>query len=589
MKPKGLFALPTALGLAVGLLALLVGLPMLVGAQGPLDNTFTYQGRLRTGGSYVDDTACDFEFGLYEALTGLTQAGITQTVTGVAMRDGYFTVILNTGNEFGPSAFTGDKRYLQVGVRCGADADFTAMGQRVALNAVPYALYAGNAASVTNVPWTEVISKPPGFADDVDNVVTYTAGLGLALTGNQFSVATGEVAGAIPQGIYQRRVIDSCSGLQAIQAIMPDGSVVCGDANLVYEAGEGLLLNGNQFSIDETVVQRRVGDDCDSDYAIRRVNISGTVECEPIPQGDITEVVASDGLTGTNLGGPVVELWVENRGITTAMIADGAVTAEKIRNGTIDGTKITDNAVDTSKIANGEVYPADISQNGCTDDQIIKWDASAGPSGQWVCANDDATNFTAGDGIRVDNGNISADVGKGLSIDTGSERIVLDFAPDNTGSNQPTRSNHDHNGRYPQFTTTPTPKDLEGSYGNGFDVVGLKGMDIHSAPYSGRILKYHDSSPDYWNIESYGFSITICRNWNSGTGSAEVSCAGCGGDYTLLAGGGACSGGSDLRYSMPDAGNGDPTSNSTLWKAKCKDDDTTAWAYVLCVRQTTSY
>lgn len=49
-------------------------------------------------------------------------------------------------------------------------------------DAAPYALYA-NAAH-----WSNLLGVPAGFADNVDNDTTYTAGAGLTLVGTQFSV-----------------------------------------------------------------------------------------------------------------------------------------------------------------------------------------------------------------------------------------------------------------------------------------------------------------------------------------------------------------------------------------------------------------
>jgi len=51
----------------------------------------------------------DFEFSLWDALANGTQQGTTQTVTGVAVANGIFTVRLNFGAQFDGSA-----RFLQI-------------------------------------------------------------------------------------------------------------------------------------------------------------------------------------------------------------------------------------------------------------------------------------------------------------------------------------------------------------------------------------------------------------------------------------------------------------------------------------------
>lgn len=132
------------------LCVLLLALAGSTGAQGPapqgdvgaqaaaLGTAFTYQGRLTdndapAGGTY------DFEFKLYDALSDGTQVGSTVTQESVAVTEGVFTVQL----DFGASAFGGDARYLEVGVRAGGSADpYTPLSPRQPLTAAPYALYA---------------------------------------------------------------------------------------------------------------------------------------------------------------------------------------------------------------------------------------------------------------------------------------------------------------------------------------------------------------------------------------------------------------------------------------------------------------
>ena len=70
---------------------------------------FTYQGELKNGGSPVNGT-CDFQFSLFDAAVSGTQLGSTQTVTGVTVADGRFTVTINSGNQFNVLAFNGSAR-----------------------------------------------------------------------------------------------------------------------------------------------------------------------------------------------------------------------------------------------------------------------------------------------------------------------------------------------------------------------------------------------------------------------------------------------------------------------------------------------
>ena len=91
------------------------------------------------------------------------------------------------------------------------------------------------------VHWNNLTNVPAGFADGVDDNTTYSAGSGLALTGTQFSVLTNTI---------QSRVSGSCPAGQSIRQVNQDGSVVCeADDNTTYSAGSGLALSGNQFSV----------------------------------------------------------------------------------------------------------------------------------------------------------------------------------------------------------------------------------------------------------------------------------------------------------------------------------------------------
>ncbi len=588
MTQRTLFALSLVLGLSLGALALLLGLPALVGAQEPLNNTFTYQGRLRQNGAYLEAAACDLQFELYDAPAGGSQVGIAQTVSGVTVSDGYFNVLLNTGNEFGADAFSGDKRYLQVVVKCGADTAYTPMDQRVSVNAVPYALYAPNALNTGTYHWNDVTGKPPGFADDVDNVVTYTAGFGLDLSGNQFSVITSPIVGSLSTDVYQERVDSSCTGLQAIQGINADGSVQCGAAPRTYQAGEGLLLNGNEFSIDDTIVQRRITQSCDSGYAIRQVSQDGSVECELIPQGTITEVVAGAGLTGGGSAGEVT-LQVSTGGITTSMLATAAISTSHLQSGAIVGSKIGSNQIDSSKILTGAISFIDLAENGCSGEgKVLKWKTG---SSSWTCEEDTAITYQAGPGLTLNGDELSVNPGTGVMVSGTSpdDSIAIDFA--GTGGDMGTastlaRSDHDHGSQYIRPSTTLPSGDVSGKYeggtGGGFTVQYIQNEPIASTtPGDGDVLLYTGSQ---WEPSAYGFPI----NLEAGTdirirtdrhqdgddgGTAYVYC---GSSEVLLAGGCQCDGNNDLEDSDSTGGSG--------WFCSCNNDSNVT-VYAICLRK----
>lgn len=112
----------------------------------PLGRSFTYQGQLSQSGVPVEGTVT-LRFSLWDAAgtgvppSGGTMIGSAQTIANVPVSGGIFSVALNGGDEFGPQAFDGGARWLQVAVcndtTCSVS---TVLGPRQALTGAPYAL-----------------------------------------------------------------------------------------------------------------------------------------------------------------------------------------------------------------------------------------------------------------------------------------------------------------------------------------------------------------------------------------------------------------------------------------------------------------
>lgn len=127
--------------------------------QAPLGNAFTYQGQLKRDGRPVTDN-CDMVFRLYDQDTLGSQVGDAITTT-VPITDGLFTVQLDFGLAAEGGAFTGDRRWLGIKVRCAGESEFADLGRRE-LTAVPYALYAAYASPYKRT----VIVSPVGTATE---------------------------------------------------------------------------------------------------------------------------------------------------------------------------------------------------------------------------------------------------------------------------------------------------------------------------------------------------------------------------------------------------------------------------------------
>jgi hypothetical protein len=130
-----------------------------------LGTAFSYQGQLRTSGALVSAT-CDFQFSLWDQSSSGVQKGATQTVTGVAVTGGLFTTNVNSGNEFGSSAFVGQARWLAIGVRCPTGVgSFTTLTQRTAIGVNPFATYPKSTSLIA-------FAQVPG---SINNAASYTA------------------------------------------------------------------------------------------------------------------------------------------------------------------------------------------------------------------------------------------------------------------------------------------------------------------------------------------------------------------------------------------------------------------------------
>lgn len=106
---------------------------------------FTFQGSLKSSTNPANGNH-DFEFALFDALTGGTQIGSTIALNNVAVTEGTFSVKLNFGNQFA----AGTDRFLEVRVRQSGQGSFTNLSPRQLINSAPYSIKSLSADNATN-------------------------------------------------------------------------------------------------------------------------------------------------------------------------------------------------------------------------------------------------------------------------------------------------------------------------------------------------------------------------------------------------------------------------------------------------------
>jgi hypothetical protein len=84
-----------------------------------------------------------FRFSLWDALTGGNQIGASTTYLNATVTNGLFSVVLNGGSQFGPTAFNGDERWMQIEVCSdGLCSSSTTLAPRQPITATPYSSFA---------------------------------------------------------------------------------------------------------------------------------------------------------------------------------------------------------------------------------------------------------------------------------------------------------------------------------------------------------------------------------------------------------------------------------------------------------------
>jgi hypothetical protein len=158
--------------------------------------SFTYQGKLTDGSNPASGTY-DFQFALFDSLSGGTQIGSTLTLAGTSVTGGAFTVQL----DFGVNAFPGANRFLETSVRPAGGGAFTVLTPRQRITSTPYAIRsttstsADNAAQLGGVTASQYVqtndsrlsdprSPTPGSSNYIQNTASLQTNTNFNISGN---------------------------------------------------------------------------------------------------------------------------------------------------------------------------------------------------------------------------------------------------------------------------------------------------------------------------------------------------------------------------------------------------------------------
>ncbi|QQS65078.1 hypothetical protein IPO96_00760 [Candidatus Saccharibacteria bacterium] len=218
---------------------------------------------------------------------------------------------------------------------------------------------------------------------DTDTDTTYTAGTGINISGGNV------ISSTLGTSIESSEITDG----EVSSADIANGTITFADiASNSCNNGEVIKFNGTAWYC---------GTDADSDTVLTEAQVeayifdadntgtlsSGTLALGSLSYtGQLTDTNISDALTISSSGS----------------VADGALSANVTKLGqTIESSEITDGTVIGTDIASSTILFSNIAQNGCSTNDIMKWNGSA-----WACATD-ATGGGAGNSfetIAVSNG-----------------------------------------------------------------------------------------------------------------------------------------------------------------------------------------
>jgi hypothetical protein len=273
------------------------------------------------------------------------------------------------GSTFSVSGVTGDM--ITDGTIGGVDLDDLAVtGAKLAVNAVS----------------TDKIVKSAVTRDKLNDAAVNTAKLNdAAVTSTKIEDETIDFV-----DIAQNKATDGQVMKWSAVARGDGGWVPSDDSDTTYDAGAGLSLDGNTFSVS---------------------GVTGAM----ITDGTIGGVDLDDlAVTGAKLA---------VNAVSTDKIVKSAVTRDKLNDAAVDTAKLNDAAVTSTKIEDATISFADIGRNKADTGQVMKWNGSV-----WVAANDETGG--GGAGGWVDDGAVvrleTASDSVGIGTPTPAEKLDVD-------------------------------------------------------------------------------------------------------------------------------------------------------------------